>query len=659
MKGFNYKLVSMALLTMLISCTEYLDVVPDNTLKLENIYATKEDAYDALAKIYSFMPRDWNTHETMWQLGDEYLGRIDASVQNNTGNLRGERIMRGLQTVGSPLLGSWSGTGGAKPHYDAIRTTNVFLQYIVNTRNLADNERADWIAQATFLKAYYHFLLLQKYGPIVISDKVIEPDALSDELFLSRSKVEDVFDFILKLMDEAIPNLTERAEENNLGQIDQIAAKAIKARVLYFRASPFYSGNKEFFGDFMDTDGKPFFPIDDTAEQTKAKWQEALTAINEAIEIAENNGKGLFHYEKEPYVKDRDFYEKNPDRMKTYYDLRMLICDPWNKELLWGYSNVDIYSQGELAHSTNIRLPAGFEGSVNVPEFSWNWLGTTYAMAERYYTENGLPIEEDLSFNYNTRLDAYLTPGVEDPDYAHIAGLMQPNQPTINLYMNRELRFYANLGVTGGYWRSHFEIIPVYMMSGTNGGYNPSVNATDFFGSGIGLQKMVHPESRSSNWQRQVKFPYPIIRMADLYLMKAEVLNEIKGSPDQEVWDAINVVRERAGIPNVEEVWSNSSLTRTPNKHRDKAGMRDIILHERSVEFAFEGIHFWDMLRHKRAHIEFSTPIQGWYYKGTTPSTFFVLSVIQARRFTIRDYLWPIDLNELNTNGKLSQNPGW
>ena len=110
MKGFNYKLVCMAMLTMLISCTEYLDVVPDNTLKLENIYATKEDAYDALAKIYSFMPRDWQTHETMWHLGDEYLGRIDASVQNNTGNLRGERIMRGLQTVGSPLLGSWSGT---------------------------------------------------------------------------------------------------------------------------------------------------------------------------------------------------------------------------------------------------------------------------------------------------------------------------------------------------------------------------------------------------------------------------------------------------------------------------------------------------------------------------------------------------------------------
>jgi len=340
----------------------------------------------------------------------------------------------------------------------------------------------------------------------------------------------------------------------------------------------------------------------------------------------------LYEYTKEVYVKDRDFYELNPERMKTYYDLRMVITDPWNRELLWAYSNVDIYNQGELAHSTNIRLPAGFEGDVNASGFSWQWMGATYQMAERYYTENGLPLEEDLTFNYNTRHDTYLSPGVEDPDYPKIAGLVQPNQPTINLYMNREMRFYANLSITGGYYRSHFEIIPVYMMQGTNGGYNPSVNATDFFCTGIGIQKLVHPESRSSNWQRQVKFPYPVIRMADLYLMKAEVLNEIKTQPDQEVWDAINLVRVRAGIPKVEDIWSNSTLARTHNKHRTQVGMREIILEERGIELAFEGIHYWDMLRHKRAHIEFSAPIQGWNYRGTAPSTFFVLGVVQSRR---------------------------
>jgi hypothetical protein len=337
----------------------------------------------------------------------------------------------------------------------------------------------------------------------------------------------------------------------------------------------------------------------------------------------------------------------------------MLVVDAWNKELLWGYSNINIYGEGELAHSTNIRLPAGLGDIPNTASFSWQWLAASYRMTERYYTQNGLPIDEDLTFNYNTRHDAYMTTGVEEPDYPAIAGLMQPNQSTINLYMNREMRFYTNLGITGGYYRSHFTNIPIYMMANSNGGYNPSINGTDFLCTGIAIQKWVHPESKSGAWQRTIKFPYPLMRMADLYLMKAEALNEYKDVPDQEVWDAVNLVRARAGIPNVETVWSDPALTRTPNKHTTKSGMRDIILRERSIELAFEGSRFWDMVRHKKAHIEFSTPIQGWDYKGASPATFFVLGVVQARRFTIRDYLWPISLTELNTNGKLIQNPGW
>jgi hypothetical protein len=661
MKVFN-KLILLATTLMIVSCTEYLAVVPDNTMKLENVFATKSDCYNALAKIYSYLPQDEMTHGTMWALGDEFIGRIDAAIQDASGSLQGERIMRGLQTASNTLLNSWSGTGGSRPLYEAIRSTNVFLSYIDGVRNMTEVERADWKAQAIFLKAYYHFLLLQKYGPIILSDKVIAPDALSDELFEHRRKVEDCFDYIIRLMDEAIPNLTERAEEANLGQIDQIAATAIKARVMYFRASPFYSGNKEFFGDFYDTDGEPFFPVNDTPERTKEKWNECLRAIDTAIAIAKLNGKDLFHYEKEFYVKDRDYVELNPDNMKTYYDLRMLIVDPWNKELLWGNSNINVYADGELAHSTNLRLTSdggATEGDMNAASFSWQWMAATYRMTERYYTSNGLPIDEDHTFNYNTRHDTYITPGVEDPGYAAIAGLLQPGYQTINLYANRELRFYANLAVTGGYFRSHFEILKANMMQGTSGGYQPSVNSTDFYCTGVGLQKFVHPESRSSYWQRQVKYPYPIIRMADLYLMKAMALNEIKSVPDQEVWDAVNIVRRRAGIPDVEDVWSNSDLAKTVNKHTSQSGMRDIILKERSIEFAFEGIYFWDMFLQRKAHTAFSTPIQGWNYKGTNQSTFFVLGVVQTRKFTVRDYLWPIDLEEMNTNGNLIQNPGW
>lgn len=651
MKVFNITLFTLLLLTV-VSCKKYLDVVPDNTLTLEDVFDTKTDAWNALAKAYNYIPRDDNTHLTFWTLGDEWLGRLD--LNNNTDQLRATRIMRGLQSMTSPQLGLWSGTQGGKPLYQGIRQTDVFLANIDRVRDMQDGEKKEWKAQVKMLKAYYMFLLVQHYGPIVIPDKMATPESSPEDLFLPRSKVEDCFQYILNLINEALPDLNERADANNKGQIDQIVARAIKARILFFRASPFFNGNQEYFGDFFDHDGQPFFPM----EYKQEKWKEALDAINEAIALAEGNGHRLYNFTRDPYSYDRSAFSVNNDNMKTLYNLRMVICDPWNEEVVWGYSNIDYYNQGELAHSTNIRLPTGYEGVINTTAFSWQWMGASYQMAERYYTKNGLPIDEDATFDKSNMYEVLTTPGLNTPEYAPLAGYMQPGAQTIRLYMNREPRFYANLGITGGYWRAHTQLIATQMFSGTAGGFTSSVSQTDYLATGIGVQKFVHPESQSGAWQRTIKYPYPLIRMADLYLMKAEAMNEFSG-PSTQVYDEINKVRRRAGVPDVQAVWSDPSLCRNPGKHLTKEGLRDIILQERSIELAFEGQYFWDMIRHKRAASVFSAPIRGWTYTGTNAASFFILEDKQARRFTITDCLWPIDLNEMNTNGKLIQNPGW
>jgi hypothetical protein len=285
-------------------------------------------------------------------------------------------------------------------------------------------------------------------------------------------------------------------------------------------------------------------------------------------------------------------------------------------------------------------------------------------MLERYYTENGLPISEDKTFNRTDMYDIVTTPGAEEPEYVELAGILQPGAPTINLYLNRELRFYAQLGITGGYWRSHTGRINTLFFNNnpnnSGGGYRSS-NPNNYIATGIGVQKFSHPETTSGHGDRMAKYPLPIIRMADLYLMKAEALNEYLDAPNAEVYAAINPVRNRAGLPNVETVWSNAGLVveSALNKHTRKEGMRDIILHERGIELAFEGSRYWDMLRHRRAPVEFSTPVFGWNHLGDAAETFFVLAVKQFRKFTITDCLWPIDLNEMNTNGNLIQNPGW
>src|SRR5690606_17118423 len=73
-------------------------------------------------------------------------------------------------------------------------------------------------------------------------------------------------------------------------------------------------------------------------------------------------------------------------------------------------------------------------------------------------------------------------------------------------------------------------------------------------------------------------YAYPEIRLADLYLLYAEVLNETKAMPDEEVTRWIDLVRNRAGLQGVEISWRNYS--KSPNKPDTKIGMREIIQRE-------------------------------------------------------------------------------
>ncbi|GHT23170.1 membrane protein [Bacteroidia bacterium] len=634
------------------SCSDYLDIVPDKSFTLESIFSIREDAYDALAKAYFYLPTD-SKRNSNWLLGDEWVNSLWDNT-NYTAWLP-IRIMERRQSADNPMLGIWSGTGSSKPMYQGVNTCNIFISKIDEVKDMDAAEKADWKAQVQFLKAYYHFLLLRQYGPIVIMDKVVTPDDDPASLYASRSKIDDCFNYIIKTIDEAIPNLAIRRTGVDLGQIDRLGAAAIKAKVLLYRASPFYSGNTD-YNDFYDHDGKPFFPQDD-ATVTKAKWEDAVKAVNEAITLCESYGMALYRYNKNMLPDDAIDAEANPVNMQTLYDLRMVICDPWNKELIWGNSNVRA-SDEDLFSDGNIMLPAGYTGTTMNRSYCQNVLGATYKTLERYYTKNGLPLDEDNTFERSTMHELTHTPGTGDPEYAETRGILQPNAETVNLYLNREPRFYANVGITGGYWRAHSTRIPTTFYAGGPGGMY--ANATSYsFWTAIGAQKQVHIDNKSGDGRRIIIYPIPIIRLADLYLMKAEALNESLDAPNAEVYAAINKVRQRAGIPNVESAYTGPFVTSAAlNKHTRKTGMREIIRQERMVEFAFEGSIFWDMIRYRKAPEEFSTPVAGWNYTARG-ADFFNLQIRQARTFTLKDCLWPIGLNELDKNANLIQNPGW
>jgi hypothetical protein len=648
--------VIVAAMYIFPSCNDYLDIVPDKGLSLETLFATKEEAYNVLAKCYYYLPDDSKSAST-WLLGDEWIG--DLNSQSNNGAWLPTRIMERKQSASStngsaPIMGIWSGTGSGKKVYEGINACNLFISMIDRVQDMDAVEKADWKAQITFLKAYYHFLLLQRYGPIVIMDNVVSPNDDPSSLYVSRSKIDDCFDYIVKTIDKAIPDLEVIRDNSDLGQVNRLGAMAIKARVLLFRASPFYSGNDDYGDDyFLDHDEKPFFPQDDAAT-TKAKWKDAVDAIEAAITLCESSGVELYKYEKTMLGEDFEANKLNHDNIQTLYDLRMVICDRQNKERIWGNTNV-LATDYNLSTDGNIMLPAGYSGITMTPNNCRNVLGATYKTLERYYTKHGLPLDDDKTFDRGTMHDLTHTP--DTAVTKEYLGILQSDVETIHLYLDREPRFYANVGITGGYWRSHSVRITTTFYTNSAGG-RFAARGNNFFWSAIGAQKVVHIDNKYDS-RMVTMYPIPIIRLADLYLMKAEALNEYLDAPNADVYAAINKVRKRAGIPDVEVAYTGAFVrSEATGKHTHKTGMREIIAEERKVEFAFEGHIFWDMIRNKKAPEEFTSPALGWTYSAEKED-FFSLKLLQLRSFTLRDCLWPIDINELDKNSRLIQNPGW
>jgi hypothetical protein len=168
---------------------------------------------------------------------------------------------------------------------------------------------------------------------------------------------------------------------------------------------------------------------------------------------------------------------------------------------------------------------------------------------------------------------------------------------------------------------------------------------------------------KALNWHYEwatvtyINYPWPEMRLSDLYLLYSEALNEAQG-PVADVYTYVNRIRARAGLPTVQDSWTNFSIN--PTRYTTKDGMRSIIQRERSLELCFEGHRFWDLLRWKTAGIELNGNVTGWTISENSPGLYYRERLIFSRHFVIpRDYLWPIKESDLLVNQNLVQNPNW
>ncbi|MGN8037501.1 RagB/SusD family nutrient uptake outer membrane protein [Chitinophaga sp. 22321] len=621
------KIFMLLVLLACNSCAKFLDVVPDNVATLDNAFTTRIEAKKYLFTCYSYLPKNGTLDDDPAIVGGDELWRF----AKESGFFS---MAQGYQNVVSPLGDRWSF------YFRAIRDCNIFLENIGKVPDLEERERRRWVAEVEFLKGYYNFYLVMMYGPIPLVKTNLPVNADGSETNLLRAPVDSCFNYILQLINGATGNLPPTIIDptNELGRVTQPIALAVKARVMVYAASPLFNGNTDQAG-LKNRDGTPLF----NTTFSKVKWDSATAACKAAIAACHQAGMKLYKYRP-------DFQQFNlSDTIMTQLSIRNSFCERWNSGIIW--ANTQTNSIGFQQLITSYIDPQNRDITITHGQLS-----PPLHMVELFYSSNGVPITEDKTWDYNNRYSLKVA-GEKDKLY------LRKDYTTASLNFNREPRFYADLGFDGGIWYGQgryddkkyqdlFYLEAKYRQR--NGFGKPDFGTI----TGYYLKKAVHYQNviGTGNDYSVTYYPWPIMRLAGLYLLYAEALNESEG-PGAEVYNYVNLVREQAGLKSVESSWSTYS--NNPAKYTSPKGMRDIIHQETLIELAFEGQRFWDLRRWKEAQTVLNRPVKGWDLIQETASAYYRPKTIFNQAFGLKNYFWPISEGTLSTDRSLVQNLGW
>jgi len=669
----NIKLILMSAAVFVLSGCNYLDVVPDGVVEIETQFSNQAGVRSALGACYSYMPIENHVHNSVTTAGDEY-GFPEVSGFATGSYTKGHTLTRGYQNASEPVLNYWEGGNGATNLYEGIRYCNVFLENVNKVTGVPQSMVDDWTAQVIVLRAYYHYLLMRCYGPVLIYKSSLDLSSTPEQIRAFRTPLEECFKFVIGEYDRALAmkdfnnNRRQSRTENTL--IDKVVTRALKAKACLLRASKIFNGNN-LYENFKDSRG--LLMIDaahyEGEEIWENRWKDAQKAIDEAIKAAEDAGLGLYEYTDTPPDWDRNNFKSPEDGgseiIQYCYNLRYMIVQPdvtTNKEVVWASGatmqssvnyTLQCASQVRTFEMTDAAGNYYNDDGNRVSTYAYGYTGATYAMEEAFYSKNGVPINEDKTYDYARRTSLVTVP--DDPYYR---SYMTVGKTTVKLHLDREPRYYAWLLVDKGQYRDYDKLIPDvdFTVSGWTNGKKDASSPHDYIATGIGIKKFVHPSSKNLRLSSVVRYAFPIIRMADLYLMKAEaycMLGEDLGT----AIEAIDMVRARAGLKGVVESWENYS--NNPGKPSTKEGLMEIIKKERQLELCFEGARYFDVVRWMDAGKEFTKPFQGWNWNSTNPQTLYRLTTYYTTQWSNKNYLWPISVKELNKNPNLVQNPWW
>lgn len=254
---------------------------------------------------------------------------------------------------------------------------------------------------------------------------------------------------------------------------------------------------------------------------------------------------------------------------------------------------------------------------MNAPNGYGGWGGNCpmQNLVDDYEMDNGLPITDVAS-------------GYDDQDP----------------YVNRDPRFYATVLHNGAEYRGRQ--VETFLPGGKDSpdGNEPwNTSPTGYY-----LRKFLKESISLEDWNNMGTSTWRYFRYAEILLNYAEAQNEAVG-PDQSVYDAVNEVRARAGMPDLP-----GGLT--------QGQMRDRIRNERRVELAYEEHRYFDVRRWKIAEIEENEDAGGISItkNGDGTLTFAPKVALGGKTFSTQHYWFPIPIEEINaSNGAIEQNPSY
>ena len=320
-----------------------------------------------------------------------------------------------------------------------------------------------------------------------------------------------------------------------------------------------------------------------------ARWSKALTAAQDFFTELSNRGEYSLIQAEEQTHQGRRLAYR-----KAYYDR--------------GGSEVLI----------SIRHGYGPE-THNIFVNQRHYTGPTLNYVDMFPWADGSDFPEDFNWSSPSR----------QPFFEYTDGQMVPT---------RDPRLYENVACPG---ESYCDgtTAPVYM---NHSSYKD--------GSGFLIMKYVLQQN-SDRSGKPVHWSY--LRLAELMLDYAEVINEAGNGPDQTAYGLINDVRARVGLSAIP-----AGL--------DKTQFREIVLREKALELGFEQSRWFDLVRHDRQN-DFTKTLYGLRSKGndlTRPTAFSFEKVELSRRYwqdnwDTKWYLSPVPQDEINKKYGMTQNPGW